>query len=372
MDEKGIMLGLGKRRRAFVDRDQKTLYSIEDGNRELVTVIECVAADGGVLPLSVIYQGKCRDLEWGRNNPCNASISHSPNGWTDQELGAEWLEKDFEPQSAARNKTGSIRLLILDGHNSHCTYRFCHFAEQHDIIIVCLPAHTTHALQLCDVGVFGPLESCWRHEVNQAGRNFIPINKTNLLIYYSAARERAFKESTIKAAFQKTGIHPFNPDAIDPALFEPALNTTTTSAQPMPAKLSELLVPISNAPHTPSQHCTALSTIPEGIPTMEVQPGEHIPSHSSTSQYHIPVPPTPPHWASRNTLRDDNKGLRTLLKAATAQMTKDYAQMQLMDLENGQLRQRAFGQEKRKSKKTSTHARHMTGEETLMELARAD
>lgn len=72
MDEKGLLLGLGKRIRAFVDRDQKTVNHLEDGNRELVTVIECVSADGTALKPSVIYQGARRDLEWGRNNPCGA------------------------------------------------------------------------------------------------------------------------------------------------------------------------------------------------------------------------------------------------------------------------------------------------------------
>jgi hypothetical protein len=52
------------------------------------------------------------------------SISHSPNGWKDQELGAKWLEHDFEPQTAAQNVLKGYRLLILDGHNLHCTYAF--------------------------------------------------------------------------------------------------------------------------------------------------------------------------------------------------------------------------------------------------------
>jgi hypothetical protein len=77
MDEKGIQLGVGQKVKAFVDRDQKEVYSVEDGNRELVTVIETISADGSCLQPSVIYQGKCRDLEWGRNNPCNARyVSH--------------------------------------------------------------------------------------------------------------------------------------------------------------------------------------------------------------------------------------------------------------------------------------------------------
>jgi Tc5 transposase DNA-binding domain len=72
MDEKGIQLGIGARITAMVDRNQKTVYSIEDGNRELVTVIECICADGSVLHPSVIFQGVRRNSEWGRNNPCNA------------------------------------------------------------------------------------------------------------------------------------------------------------------------------------------------------------------------------------------------------------------------------------------------------------
>jgi hypothetical protein len=72
MDEKGIQLGVGQKVKAFVDRDQKDVYSVEDGNRELVTVIETISADGSCLQPSVIYQGKRRDLEWGQNNLCNA------------------------------------------------------------------------------------------------------------------------------------------------------------------------------------------------------------------------------------------------------------------------------------------------------------
>jgi hypothetical protein len=72
MDEKGIQLGIGSKVAAFVDRDQRNLYSVEDGNRELVTIIETVSADGFALKPSVIYEGVRRDLEWGRNNPCGA------------------------------------------------------------------------------------------------------------------------------------------------------------------------------------------------------------------------------------------------------------------------------------------------------------
>jgi hypothetical protein len=71
MDEKGIQLGIGVRITAMIDQDQKAIYSIEDGNRELVTVIETICADGSILHPSVIFQGLWWNLEWGRNNPCH-------------------------------------------------------------------------------------------------------------------------------------------------------------------------------------------------------------------------------------------------------------------------------------------------------------
>ena len=72
-----------------------------------------------------------------------------------------WLQSDFDP--ATQDKAaGQNHLLILDGHNSHCTFTFCKYAANNEIIIICLPLHTMHALQPCDVGAFGPLAQSWK------------------------------------------------------------------------------------------------------------------------------------------------------------------------------------------------------------------
>ena len=72
MDEKGVQLGVGQRVYALVQRSQETVNQIEDGNRELVTIIEAVCADGSVIPPSVVFKDVKRDLEWGHVNPCRA------------------------------------------------------------------------------------------------------------------------------------------------------------------------------------------------------------------------------------------------------------------------------------------------------------
>jgi len=80
MDEKGVQLGIGAKVAAIIDSDQATIYSVEDGNRELVTIIEAVCADGTALIPLVIFQGTHHNLEWGRpeNNPSSARYATFP------------------------------------------------------------------------------------------------------------------------------------------------------------------------------------------------------------------------------------------------------------------------------------------------------
>ena len=58
MDEKGIQLRICARITAMIDPDQKTVYSVEDGSRELVTVIAWICADGSAIHPPVIFQGQ--------------------------------------------------------------------------------------------------------------------------------------------------------------------------------------------------------------------------------------------------------------------------------------------------------------------------
>jgi hypothetical protein len=52
------------------------------------------------------------------------------------------------------------RWCLGEGGNLRDGMSMAHDSMAHDnnkIVVVCLPLHTTHALQPCDVGVFGPL-----------------------------------------------------------------------------------------------------------------------------------------------------------------------------------------------------------------------
>lgn len=308
------------------------------------------------------------------------SISISPNGWTDMDLGLKWLMYDFHPASNERNPEKEWRMLILDGHNSHCSYAFVDFCEKHQIVLLCLPSHTTHRLQPCDVGVFGPLASCWKSEVNDASRKNIAITKYNLLEIYSRARDRAFTQTTIQSAFRKTGIHPFDPSMIEETAFSPALNTTTQTAQPIPTTLPALLTEIDteNAPSlsVASTQITGIST--SSTDTVQVEtdddtgPISSPPRHPRAAYTLLNFPSPLPANASMKAYLEQNHRLREFAEKAKAQMEADYASKKLMDAENGRLRAELFGKKKpAKKREGGSGARHMTGPDMMEALAKS-
>ena len=57
--------------------------------------------------------------------------------------------------------------VTYDGHNSHLTYCTIRTAIDNNIIILCLPPNTSHALQTLDVGVFRPVKVAWKKILNE-------------------------------------------------------------------------------------------------------------------------------------------------------------------------------------------------------------
>lgn len=61
-------------------------------------------------------------------------------------IGQEWIEQDFDAQT--QELAGEqYCLLIVDGHSSHFLWELLEFAKANKIVVLCLPANTTHVLQ---------------------------------------------------------------------------------------------------------------------------------------------------------------------------------------------------------------------------------
>jgi hypothetical protein len=98
--------------------------SVQPGNRKWITVIQTINAEGQAIEPFIIGTGQNHLASWHEEStlPCDWVIVMSQNGWTNNELGLEWL-KDFDRRTADRS-VGSYRLLILDGHESHHSVQF--------------------------------------------------------------------------------------------------------------------------------------------------------------------------------------------------------------------------------------------------------
>lgn len=171
-------------------------------------------------------------------------------------------------------------------------------------------------------------------------------------------------------AWRKTGIYPFDRDALNPAVFEPALNTTTQPAQPMPTSAPPLdlavviidTVPDTNPNPVAVEQNSSLPVLAASentpISNQAVIPSAPTPSSQEATTQEPPsqsisirllIPPILPITASRADLQEQNTELHRLLWATEYQIQCDDAQKRLMDLENGQLRQRLFSREQKKA-----------------------
>ena len=127
-------------------------HSLQDGNRETATLMVLISAASACKPPCVIFKGQKLNSIWSEleNNPLQCPIWMSEKGYSSQVIGRQWIETVFGPQTRDI-ANGHTRLLIVDSHSSHFTYELLDYARSHDIIIICLPPHTTHALQTLDV-----------------------------------------------------------------------------------------------------------------------------------------------------------------------------------------------------------------------------
>lgn len=104
---------------------------------------------------------------------------------------------------------------MLDGHGSHINPEFDQFCLDHKIIIIYIPAHSSHLLQPLDVGCFSALKQAYRRSVKQLiSRGINHVNKYEFLPLYRQARQTALHQSNIRAGFAATGLVLYNPDYV--------------------------------------------------------------------------------------------------------------------------------------------------------------
>nr|XP_047141020.1 MFS-type transporter clz9-like [Hydra vulgaris] len=108
-----------------------------NGNSEKIhyTVNNCCNADGA---------------EWALGGPNGTKYSISKSGWMEHSTFTEWLKEVYIPECQAVSGT---YILHLDGHTSHVSLAAVLLSRENNIILICLPSHSSHILQPLDRGV---------------------------------------------------------------------------------------------------------------------------------------------------------------------------------------------------------------------------
>ena len=207
--------------------------SVQAGNREWTTTVDAINAEGAAIPPMIIFTGKLHQAAWydpERFEP-EWSIGLSDTGWTNDELGFEWLTKVFNPNTN-KIRQSTWRLLIMDGHGSHATPRFDAACKELNIIPLYMPPHSSHLLQPLDVGCFSPLKTIYTKELENTFRLGINhVDKIEFLEVYKRVRPQVFTRSNILGSFRGAGLYPLDPARVLDLLNTP-LGPTTPENEP--------------------------------------------------------------------------------------------------------------------------------------------
>lgn len=228
MDETGVLLSVLHSLKVLMSRDDLKHSRGAGVKRTLVTAIECISAAGRHLPPLIIWPASTHRSTWTTHPTPGWHFACSKSGYTDKQISLYWIQKVFDPLTRPRAQ-GKPRVLINDGFATHESLELLKFCSENNIILCRLPSHTSHKLQPCDVGVFGPLKMAYREQVEQLYRGGAnTVGKQHFTLLYGRAREAAFTFRNIKSGWSKTGLYPFNPDVVlkDIQKPPPKLNTS--------------------------------------------------------------------------------------------------------------------------------------------------
>ena len=170
------------------------------------------------------------------------------NGWSNSEVFDIWFRNHFLAYAPAARPL----LLLRDGHSSHYNPSTIKTAAAQQVILFCLPHHTTHIAQPLDVSAFGVLKQRWDEQCQQ----YMAKNPGKVVtrFQFSELFSRAWAETMVPpnicAGFKAAGVYP-----LDLAAFIARTATNDPNNSPLPSSSLKFVPMCPIAPknrHVPS------------------------------------------------------------------------------------------------------------------------
>lgn len=219
VDEKGITID--HKPPHVVSSSQTRPSAVTSGKGQTVTIIGCGSASGMQIPPYFVFPGKRMNPELMCNSTPGAACTMSETGWSNSAVFRQYLEDHFCKFIPAHDNQKV--LLLLDGHKSHVSVNLSEWALSKGILLLVLPAHTSHALQTLDVSCYGPFERIYHNHCHKLiRRTGGAITKYNICEVACKVYLKALSPENLQSGFKRTGVYPYNPAAIPLELLLPA------------------------------------------------------------------------------------------------------------------------------------------------------
>nr|XP_039260173.1 uncharacterized protein LOC120336543 [Styela clava] len=222
-DETGFSFQTKAGKKVVAGRGMKTCYNITSSNKTQITVLICISASGNILPPYILFPGKRMNPSHALDFPDGSRCHVTDKGWMTKDSFYDWMEQLFIPNLPNKSTRGAV-VLLLDGHTSHKDFRTSTLARENNIILYCLPAHTTHILQPLDKGFYGPFKGNWSRCCDSFfGKEQCVVDKYTFGRVFTQAYLRTSRLDVIVNSFKSCGVWPPNIGAVD---LEKALPST--------------------------------------------------------------------------------------------------------------------------------------------------
>ena len=280
VDESGITTVQSKNCRVIALKGKKQVGAVTAAERgSLVTVVFCMNAAGGFVPVLFVFPRKNMKAELLDGAPPGSIAACHPSGWIQQHIFTQWLKHFIEFVKPSRKDPV---LLILDGHYSHTrNIDVIEIARSNYVSILCIPPHTSHKMQPLDLTFMSPFKTYYSQQIQiwlkqNPGRiiNSYQISKLMCPAYLKSATA----EISVNG-FRKSGICPFNPDRFSDHDF--IIERQRERTPPPVHQINTEVTPPRNEPGENQNETTLLSQTTKSI--IRVEDISPLPSHSGTS-----------------------------------------------------------------------------------------
>lgn len=229
VDEKGVQT---EHSPPYVVCAGRSTPAITSSRSSTTTILACGNAIGSQLPPYFIFKGQRMRSELLEGSSPGTHGTVTDSGWSNSTVFLEYLENHFLKFIQRPNSETPV-ILIYDGHRSHVNLQVINWAKANNVILMVLPAHTSHVLQPLDVGCFGPLQRIYNSECQKFLRNnpASKITRYNICSLVCPAYASALSVVNLRSAFKRSGIYPFNPAVITDLQLAPSKAYTAPQSE---------------------------------------------------------------------------------------------------------------------------------------------